>query len=126
MGWPNALDNTRQRSTFDFDQTSLNKAKHARLHSIRWPNALDIALYMNVERCIVKNSRAFGRGITYIRFRKFALSVVFCSRKLGHLLELCLMMEKIPPYSDKWYLYDFLTVKVIVSSFEALVSMLFS
>ena len=36
--------------SFDFDQISLDKAIHAQLHSTRWPNALDISLYMNVER----------------------------------------------------------------------------
>ena len=34
-------------------QTSLDKKQSSRLHSTRWPNALDISLNMHVERCIV-------------------------------------------------------------------------
>ena len=40
---------------FALDQTSLDKKQSSRLHSTRWPNALDISLNMHVERCIVKS-----------------------------------------------------------------------
>ena len=40
---------------FALDQTSLDKKQSFRLHSTRWPNALDISLDMYVERCIVKS-----------------------------------------------------------------------
>ena len=40
---------------FALDQTSLDKKQSSRLHSTRWPNALDISLDMHVERCIVKS-----------------------------------------------------------------------
>ena len=53
------LDNAQK---FDFDQTSLYKAIHARLHYTRWLNALDISLYMNVERCIVKSRERLTRA----------------------------------------------------------------
>ena len=54
------LDNAQK---FDFDQTSLYKAIHARLHYTRWPNALDISLYMNVGRCIVKGRERLARAL---------------------------------------------------------------
>ena len=54
------LDNAQK---FDFDQTSLYKAIHARLHYISWPNTLDISLYMNVERCIVKSRERLARAL---------------------------------------------------------------
>ena len=39
---------------FALDQTSLDIKQSSRLHSTRWPNALDISLNMHVERCIAK------------------------------------------------------------------------
>ena len=41
-------------NTFALNQTSLDKKQSTRLHSTRWPNALDISLNLLVERCIVK------------------------------------------------------------------------
>ena len=40
---------------FALDQTSLDKKQSSRLHSTRWPNALDISFNMHVECCIVKS-----------------------------------------------------------------------
>ena len=51
-----ALDN------FALDQTSLDKKWSSRLHSTRWPNALDISLNMHVERCIVKSRERLARA----------------------------------------------------------------
>ena len=53
------LDNPRQSA---FDQTSLDKKQSSRLHSTRWPNALDISLNMHVERCIVKSRERLARA----------------------------------------------------------------
>ena len=52
-------------TTFDnfaYDQTSLDKKQSSRLHSTRWPNALDISLNMHVERCIVKSRERLARA----------------------------------------------------------------
>ena len=47
---------------FALDQTSLDKKQSSRLHSTRWPNALDISLNMHVERCIVKSRERLARA----------------------------------------------------------------
>ena len=47
---------------FALDQTSLDKLQSSRLHSTRWPNALDISLNMHVERCIVKSRERLARA----------------------------------------------------------------
>ena len=47
---------------FALDQTSLDKLQSSRLHSTRWPNALDISLNMHVERCISKSRERLGRA----------------------------------------------------------------
>ena len=47
---------------FALDQTSLYKKQSSRLHSTRWPNALDISFNMHVERCIVKCRERFARA----------------------------------------------------------------
>ena len=51
---------------FALDQTSLDKKQSSRLHSTRWPNALDISLNMHVERCIVKSRERLARALYYI------------------------------------------------------------
>ena len=51
---------------FALDQTSLDKLQSFRLHSTRWPNALDISLNMHVERCIVKSRERLARAL--VRF----------------------------------------------------------
>ena len=48
---------------FALDQTSLDKVQSSRLHSTRWPNALDISLNMHVERCIVKSRERLARAL---------------------------------------------------------------
>ena len=48
---------------FALDQTSLDKKQSSRLHSARWPNALDISLNMHVERCIVKSRERLARAL---------------------------------------------------------------
>ena len=48
---------------FVLDQTSLDKLQSSRLHSTRWPNALDISLNMHVERCIVKSRERLARAL---------------------------------------------------------------
>ena len=48
---------------FVLDQTSLDKKQSSRLHSTRWPNALDISLNMHVERCIVKSRERLARAL---------------------------------------------------------------
>ena len=48
---------------FALDQTSLDKKQSSRLHSTRWPNALDISLNMHVERCIVKSRERLARAL---------------------------------------------------------------
>ena len=48
---------------FALDQTSLDKLQSSRLHSTRWPNALDISLNMHVERCIVKSRERLARAL---------------------------------------------------------------
>ena len=48
---------------FALDQTSLDKKQSSRLHSTRWPNALDISLNMHVERCIVKSQERLARAL---------------------------------------------------------------
>ena len=48
---------------FALDQTSLDKLQSSRLHSTRWPNALDISLNMHVERCIVKSREPLARAL---------------------------------------------------------------
>ena len=47
---------------FAYDQTSLDKKQSSRLHSTRWPNALEISLNMHVERCIVKSRERLARA----------------------------------------------------------------
>ena len=47
---------------FALDQTSLDKLQSSRLHSTRWPKALDISLNMHVERCIVKSRERLARA----------------------------------------------------------------
>ena len=51
---------------FALDQTSLDKKQSSRLHSTRWPNALDISLNMHVERCIVKSRERLGRALQFL------------------------------------------------------------
>ena len=51
---------------FALDQTSLDKLQSSRLHSTRWPNALDISLNMHVERCIVKSREPLARALQII------------------------------------------------------------
>ena len=48
---------------FALDQTSLDKKQSSRLHSTRWPNALDISLNMHVERCTVKSRERLARAL---------------------------------------------------------------
>ena len=48
---------------FALDQTSLDKKQSSRLHSTRWPNALDISLNMHVERYIVKSRERLARAL---------------------------------------------------------------
>ena len=48
---------------FALDQTSLDKLQSSRLHSTRWPNALDISLNMHVERCIVNSRERLARAL---------------------------------------------------------------
>ena len=48
---------------FALDQTSLDKLQSSRLHSTRWPSALDISLNMHVERCIVKSRERLARAL---------------------------------------------------------------
>ena len=48
---------------FALDQTSLDKLQSSRLHSTRWPNALDISLNIHVERCIVKSRERLARAL---------------------------------------------------------------
>ena len=50
---------------FALDQTSLDKLQSSRLHSTRWPNALDISLNMHVERCIVKSRERLARALLW-------------------------------------------------------------
>ena len=50
---------------FALDQTSLDKKQSSRLHSARWPNALDISLNMYVERCIVKSREPLARALDH-------------------------------------------------------------
>ena len=50
-------------NNFALDQTSLDKLQSSRLHSTRWPNALDISLNMHVERCIVKSRERLARAL---------------------------------------------------------------
>ena len=50
-------------SKFALDQTSLDKLQSSRLHSTRWPNALDISLNMHVERCKVKSRERLARAL---------------------------------------------------------------
>ena len=57
------LDNVQQ---FDFDQTSLDKAKHARLHWTRWPNCSRHFTQHECRALYSKKSRAFGRGLTVL------------------------------------------------------------
>ena len=53
---------------FALDQTSLDKLQSSRLHSTRWPNALDISLNMHVERCIVKSRERLARALWLVTF----------------------------------------------------------
>ena len=53
---------------FAFDQTSLDKRQSSRLHSTRWPNALDISLHIHVERCIVKSRERLARALGCMLF----------------------------------------------------------
>ena len=48
---------------FALGQTSLDKLQSSRLHSTRWPNALDISLNMHVERCIAKSRERLARAL---------------------------------------------------------------
>ena len=48
-------------NNFALDQTSLDKKQSSRLHSSRWPDALDISLNMHVERCIAKSRERLAR-----------------------------------------------------------------
>ena len=48
---------------FALDQTSLDTKQSSRLHSTRWPNALDVSLNMHVERCIVKSRERLARAL---------------------------------------------------------------
>ena len=50
---------------FALDQILLDKLQSSRLHSTRWPNALDISLNMHVERCIVKSRERLARALRY-------------------------------------------------------------
>ena len=53
---------------FALDQTSLDKLQSSRLHSARWPNALDISLNMHVERCIAKSRERLARASNWGSF----------------------------------------------------------
>ena len=55
---------------FALDQTSLDKKQSSRLHSTRWPNALDISLNMHVERCIVKSRERLARALVTFKLVK--------------------------------------------------------
>ena len=46
---------------FALDQTSPDKKRSSRLHSTRWPNALNISLNMHVERCIGQSRERLAR-----------------------------------------------------------------
>ena len=61
---------------FALDQTSLDKKQSSRLHSTRWPNALDISLNMHVERCIVKNRERLARALEMISRRRIVFQVL--------------------------------------------------
>ena len=71
---------------FALDQTSLDKVQSSRLHSTRWPNALDISLNMHVERCIVKSRERLARALGSKR-EKF--KNINARKKLGILIEKC-------------------------------------
>ena len=62
---------------FALDQTSLDKLQSSRLHSTRWPNALDISLNMHVERCIVKSRERLARAL-YVLHTFFHKNRAFC------------------------------------------------
>ena len=51
---------------FALDQTSRDKKQSSRLHSTRWPNALDISLNMHVERCMVKSRERLARAVAFV------------------------------------------------------------
>ena len=68
---------------FALDQTSLEKLQSSRLHSTRWPNALDISLNMHVERCIVKSRERLARALSDSRFNQLYNTAWFsCSQLL--------------------------------------------
>ena len=96
----------KKAQQFDFDETSLEKAKHARLHSTRWPNALDFSLNMNVERCIVNTvfSRIEAAASINIFVKKCCFNVrpasingIFCnSPKLSNMLPSLWLIREMP------------------------------
>ena len=67
---------TSVRSTtldnFALDQTSLDKKQSSRIHSTRWPDALDISLNMHVERCIVKSRERLAKALQVNMYRTHA------------------------------------------------------
>ena len=73
----------RVRSTtldnFALDQTSLDKLQSSRLHSTKWPNALDISLNMHVERCIVKSRERLARALELLKFMHFRKNLLINS-----------------------------------------------
>ena len=54
---------TTTLDNFALDQTSLDKKQSSRIHSSRWPNALDISLNMHVKRCIGKSRERLARAL---------------------------------------------------------------
>ena len=62
---------------FTLDQTSLDKKQSSRLHSTRWPNALDISLNMHVERCIVKSRERLARALHSLYTQVLLLNGIF-------------------------------------------------
>ena len=77
---------------FALDQTSLDKKQSSRLHSTRWPNALDISLNMQVERCIVKSRERLA----------WALYSIFCWISV---VEFLLLRNGIPMFAECLYFY---------------------
>ena len=68
---------------FALDQTSLDKLQSSRLHSTRWPNALDISLNMHVERCIVKSRERLARALVFLGVNDLFFPCCFTTSLLG-------------------------------------------
>ena len=62
---------------FALDQTSLDKKQSSRLHSTRWPNALDISLNIHVERCIVKSRERSARALVLMKLEPCIIPKLF-------------------------------------------------